>query len=1034
MKTSKIFMLSLLAAISFAACTDEMLLVDNTSKWKATEGEEVLFNVQSDGFEKDANVAATRTNYGNKYTDANNTYVPIYWGSYDNSDKKWEPDTIYIRSTGCMAGHRWGEYLISSYTNNQLDTASHDATVSKIPDGIGVGGLRWDDTSKEHKFLAIYPASKITDKKYFNDAVASDTNLIELTLPTVQRANGFYTGGNTTYVRPDMKNAIMYGVGTYTPNAGTDTTVTLNFTPLSACLEVTIRGAETENTYKNGLPVSAVILRSSSKNIVGPMTVNMEKGEIQNVHQDYDYKYATISCIQEDGSSTKIATGKNLNVKFFLALGGTDSLSVDDLSIDILLQNNKIYNANLGKVIALYGGTTTHIKHGKYYTVILPTLKLKDSDAGDWQKDIDDDVLFTQLSLVGSAQSFTYLDYLETANFESSTLNTTVSTAYQTLTFSDQVKTGARIFSQKISCGNTTATDEPCAYSGDDTRLTSATLSAMLDTITTTDFLPPTEGAVLMLDYVTYGGGDSEGSAWIDAIIGKLEAKSSNLQLLTDTTTMGGMRNKIAVIIRDVPTSAFTYWTNNGTKKASDVAKKLLFANSTNANGQQSTSLFDYSFQTVSGVTGTPLSGATVQGLKQLNNDKIKQSTLQHDMKGKKKGEVGECPGYDGITEGQGSNANPGAFDGKFSFYDRTAGYIDDTYGLQPFYNTVNLAKQQNGNTANLIQKKKDLCKELLGKLKSDNGKMLYFNDLSGFCVSDNEASLGYWKIRMQYAIGIRGTNGWYWETPWDSYLSQNYNNYSLSGTATAVGGHAYYGDMQLDPIGCNIDDGYYAVTKLMHYPVENVDYWINHKKDSVNEARLTWNMYEDGQICKDTSIGRGTQHKFYCDALGNTYVSRKLDILFDQALINMWYYNTDGYCGNYTPEDLTFGNSRVFYFGTWDKGNRSGKKEDISVKDAYDNGKFTGYNDVYSDRSDLGQGGNTAYQGEEMNYFMQEYLLNMQRNNTIADIPLGWTLMNWLGEQDLVQFCSNGYSGYGLTLPNLIVFHNFQYPLKKKQ
>lgn len=1008
MKTSRIFLLSLIsAAFIFTACTDDSLTNNGgddfvAQKGKVAEGEDIFFSVTQNGFEDTNGSASTRTMYGDIITETENgvtsSYIPIYWGT-KNSKGDVEPDTIYIRSTGCQAGARWGEYNITSYdeNNNIISNGTH-GKVTHIPTHGDWGGMKWGNTTQVHKFTSIYPASRITNYKHFNDAITSDNDIVEITLPTAQEHRGIELKNGTWVVSPDMKNAVMYGSGEWDAQEKNDTTVNLKYKPLSACLDVTINGFSTENDAYPNMPVTAVTLRANSStgaksriNIVGPMTVNMDQGTMTNANSTKDYSFVTVSCMRSSTLPTEVGIGQKLNVRFFLAIGNGDDekISTDDLTLQVLLKNNKMLSVNLGK-LQTKNKTNKYIEHGKYYTITVPADEAPQQGSSDWEKGIDDDVLFSQLSLPGTRHSYSYLYNSDDSNLTD--LTTSYMQSYQSLNIANQIKAGIRVFHAQIHYAPSTYdASQPaniCLGSG----ARDETLEQFLTTLYENRPMSgskPTDGMVLLLEWIQPGAtvDYNQVAAWntkIEAVINNFQSTHTDFFIsgFSPSTTVGQMRGRVAVI-------------------------KLLPSEAGAGNGTYTIALNGYDTSVKNQYVKTYTAGDFKiygQNLHQCNNPEF---TAQTDTK---------------IEDSQ-SDAG-----GVASTQNGINVWLNNRY-----YNHTNgwYARACNYNSSKFYNSKGSIPYErAFGIVKLTSTKYTKYSSYSELGLTDGRYTLYVnprWAPTSKYSDGESEEDmiaGCIPLVDTNAGIIPTYKVGLVPAFATQSGYKHDQMSKKVDLIkeilnqsGLGVDKSIWSLNDLSGFSVvnksESLGYWRYFLWKAYNETYISWARNKDKDDMYLVDI-------YQADKLPSNWY--KVSTLVGEKAADP-YHNLHAYNGknrwDTTTEGVNWDDKKATYAAAYLTGDENLGAYNVCPKSPYD-ALF------------WGRGGNTAIFAEVLNKYITDMIFDATTDQQMK--PFGMVLMNFAGAATYAPGNpSKEYNVYGVALPNMIVYHNFRYPLPTK-
>lgn len=511
--------LGTLLAFQLAGCSDDLV----NKQELPVSGDEISFGAQASGFS-----SGSRTVYGLPEGEENR------FDSYSALTISWIPDEDMVRvyspeaSTECQ----WADYTVKQADGNFYLAKNGDI------------GVRWGDTSTNHDFYAFYPLNKITT------GGLEGTSTVTASIPVAQergkllyfKNDGTQTDENDVdatwkIIAPDMSYCMMAGTGTWVAN--TEKNVTLTFTPLVSVLDVVVNGPSEGQPSMNIVSVS---VSSKNQGIVGDFKYDYSKKTFDFPETSVNNKLATVSCVQGTGSGAMPVTlspGQKLNVKFFLL---PQDISADELSVSVFMEGGYVLTQNLSAEGNSSSGGNGVLAHGKISRVITPNLKTPATN--NWMSLIDDNVLFSQLSLPGSKHSFT-ASAADVTNVE-----TNIMQKYQSLNAIDgndtQFNAGIRAFDVKV-------TNNSYVFAGGQTlsftiNQVLTNLSSLLNPVGAT----ATEGAVVCINYVDLGNNVSA-SNWTSSVISTIESWGNSnlgkLHKLTSSTTMGDMRGKIAVIV-----------------------------------------------------------------------------------------------------------------------------------------------------------------------------------------------------------------------------------------------------------------------------------------------------------------------------------------------------------------------------------------------------------------------------------------------------------------------------------------------------
>lgn len=693
MKQFKFITVGAMMAFLLAGCADDDLVKESVVL--PVSGDEIEFGVAPGGF-TDVD-PTTRTIYD---VPAGSTF-----DNYTLLNIKWQYDIDKVR-VYCPEGA--DGFKTADYTVRQTTDASPGTSTGFLVKN-GETGVRWGETNKTHNFYAFYSLDRIDEGLQTGTTVTA-------TIPTGQEGGQLLTYNNDgTFVEdktgpfkiitPDMTYCLMAGKGTWNPED--DKNVALTFSPIVTVLDVLINGPE-DVDFMNIVSVS--VRSKSGKNIVGTFSYDLADNTYNFDATDGSQTAASIATVQTiiDKNPVSLKKNEQLNVKFFLL---PRDISNGDLVVSVLTEGGVVYSKTISGSSTTSGGDGVL---GAGLITRIKTPKLGGQEANNWMSQIPDNVLFSQLSLPGSKQSFAYnVDN----NFDP---NSGISNFYQALPplginasaeNSTQFDEGVRVFDVHLNLTRDSRYATPVVYAGGanvDPQITLEEVLTALNKKIHPESKPVTECAVVFLNFVKGEslGGTSNVSTWLSAVMNVLDDwDQRNSYVLTTfdaNTTMLDMRGKIAVIFN---------LENSDNLPSGTALVNYITGLSTSV---QNTSIVDATFSSGAGVR--------IQNLQQCNNPNITST------------------GDYGYREG---------------------------IGLVPYF--ITKANYDDPSVScNLIETKTTLMKKINSEIASSAGK-LYINDLSGFCVTANEKSTGYEIFEYREWSPIWGYYDWRPLSPrWD--------------------------------------------------------------------------------------------------------------------------------------------------------------------------------------------------------------------------------------------------------------------------
>lgn len=702
MKQTK-FLLGACLALTLAGCSDE---VGITADQLPVSGDEITFGAAAGQFTE----PTKRTVYG--FVDGEN------YSNYQKLAIKWVPGQDQVR-VYCPneSEQQWADYTVMAGTSG---TAS-DFYLQRTNENAQ--GVRWgDDLTQEHTFYSFYPLKTSSkDAAAPIEGLQSDTK-VRATIPTAQLSGKVTSNTDpnikrTWYVvEPDMSYAMMVGTGTWRP--GNSKNITLNYKPIVTVLDVYVNGPADDGSEVN-YTVTGVGVRSADQPIVGTFDYDAATDQCTYVTPEsgsQDDNWAYVEVAGQDGNGLSLAPGDGMNVKFFLL---PQDIDPSELTVYVFLSNGSVLSQPLGT------GDGNALAKGEIVKVLTP--RIKPAETSNWMSAIGNDVLFaSQLSLPGTKHSYSYIAYRSNTIFgegedESYDANSGIMQTYQTLDISQQFDAGVRAFNIKLNANPRMDNypGQPCVYLGNQ-NVTDKTIKDLLDELKAKLDASPTEFVVLTIDFVNDKLSRQD---WLDAVVGAIDDWSRDhpvnnkdiddgtdyndndqdyFREVTATTTVGAMRHGIGVVIL-VPESVDN---DNGTVSTSSQNVNVV----QNFNSSvQNTSIWNASMSSKMGSADI-----AIQNLQQVNNPSL------------------------------------------------------DAY---PYFITEQHVLD-NSTSMDLIEAKKTLMGQLMFRsfgnntgASADKTSHLYINDLSGFCVVNNDDSKGW--ADAEWSEAYNGPLG-YQELHWD--------------------------------------------------------------------------------------------------------------------------------------------------------------------------------------------------------------------------------------------------------------------------
>lgn len=303
-------------------------------------------------------------------------------------------------------------------------------------------GLQWDRTSSTQDFYAIYPAIESMSNTAVKNVVSFENGVLKGYIP-VNQQHTITKGGETGWTaKPNMDYLYMAAVQKGYPVPASDAQddgVSLHFVPLTTTLELTIKGP-------TQAPIASInVFANDDDNIAGYFSCDLTKaGTTTTDNNDLTCNYEssatvrnmiTISGYYDDGGTQKpleLADGESITFNVFLL----PHTHLDNISIRIAGFNTASKTMELPNNVTLPPHKKTCV------TVSAP--KISSGEVNNWITGMNNNVLVSQLSIPGTANSFSDKYPGTDAEYYKA----------QTASFEDQWKAGIRCF--ELRCPNST--------------------------------------------------------------------------------------------------------------------------------------------------------------------------------------------------------------------------------------------------------------------------------------------------------------------------------------------------------------------------------------------------------------------------------------------------------------------------------------------------------------------------------------------------------------------------------------------------
>lgn len=401
-----------MALLVATGCTDE--LVKEQQQTVLPTGNGIVFEATAAYASDDAQ---TRTSYGDYDNPANPTSQAINWE---------EDDKVDIYSPTSPTGKPSGEGKKAEYDITLTDGKAYLTCNTQ--------GLQWGDETQS--FYGIYPAVESMSNAAVKERVSFEGTVLKGYVPVNQQHTITKTG-NTWTATPNMDYLYMAARETNVQKpVEANQGVKLDFQPLTSTLEITFVGPMEH-------PMASFnVFANDGESIAGHFSCDLtdEDFTCTPTSQGTTSTYVTVSTYWDDnGTQRPLKLGDGESITFNVFLLPHDNL--DNLSVRVAGFNAASVTAQLTE----NGGRSLVVYPHKKSIVKLPAPK-SFGNTNSWISGLPDNVLVSQLSIPGTANSFSY-------NYSDDNPNPTWYKT-QTATFEEQWNAGIRCF--ELKCPETT--------------------------------------------------------------------------------------------------------------------------------------------------------------------------------------------------------------------------------------------------------------------------------------------------------------------------------------------------------------------------------------------------------------------------------------------------------------------------------------------------------------------------------------------------------------------------------------------------
>ena len=387
-----------------AGCSDEDVVQKQNND--VPQGNGIVFDASAN-YVSDAK---SRTQYGEYEYGENGKKISqvIEWLDSDRVD-------IYSP----QSPKRQVEYGIQTVHSGHSSDDRNHAWLLALGDG-----LQWNRSNTTQDFYAVYPSKNSMSNTAVQNRVSFEDGVLKGYVP-INQQHTITRGGETGWTaKPNMDYLYMAAVNENFAIPADDAEqdgVNLDFVPLTTTLEITIKGPTIT-------PLASLNVQANGVPVVGNFTCNLVNGSrdsdgvpvCESTQQGTTNDYATVSLYVDDNGTQKplsLTAEESVTLNVFL-------LPTADLSnVTIRIAG---FNTSSRTMVLQQGGKNITLHPHKKTCVTIPAPEINAGGTNEWITGLEGDVLVSQLSIPGTANSFSYVydgnnraTYsAQTANFE----------------------------------------------------------------------------------------------------------------------------------------------------------------------------------------------------------------------------------------------------------------------------------------------------------------------------------------------------------------------------------------------------------------------------------------------------------------------------------------------------------------------------------------------------------------------------------------------------------------------------------------
>lgn len=326
------------------------------------------------------------------------------YGDYDNPDNPTSQEILWVDRD------RVEIYSPTSPTKKQVEYEvtnldENDKGTAYLVSYQGQDGLQWDRSAPGQKqdFYAVYPSkASMTNQGIANQYVSFENGVLKGFIPTNQQQVISKSTGNWV-ATPNMDWQYMAARinGYEVPAEGIDGDISLVFKPLVTTLEVTLVGPSSPLAQMN-------IEAPEGVTIMGRFSCDLTQGNWDNEsgvptcvaeQTGTTTNYVTVNLYDDNNQPLQLADGEEITFNvFLLPVEDLTDISIRIAGFNTASRTMFLEDAQQGKV-KLEPNKKTRVR------VKAPNIG---KETNKWIGGLNDNVLLTQLSIPGTANSFSY--------------------------------------------------------------------------------------------------------------------------------------------------------------------------------------------------------------------------------------------------------------------------------------------------------------------------------------------------------------------------------------------------------------------------------------------------------------------------------------------------------------------------------------------------------------------------------------------------------------------------------------------------